>query len=353
MATDLSEEQSLILDLVRRESDQTARDRLTEAVCRPLDWNAIFMGALWHKVAFLVFENLKAYGLLDKALVNGSLPLLLLNHWKQLYQVNSGRNRIYLKTLVELASVLRDCGLDYAVSKGGPALFGRVYTETSRKIYDIDLIARKADFHRIEEAFGKAGFAHLDYRHGTGEFVPIEQSEIRKWLLHTRGLPNFVKKIDCDYMDYAIVQVQFKVGTTQGVTLNAEALLEKAGGGEGFTTVCDEDLLIQLILHIYRETREETFEEWNMSWNLIKFCDLDRFAHYMRRAGKLDAFHERLKELKLEAPAAYSLSFVNRVFPDPIYAGMLERIAESDPASARLMSSSASSASASSSRRFG
>ena len=73
-------EQELVLACLRPDADEP----LAELVRREVRWDDILVAGLWHKVAFLVYERLRATGLLDVALTEGNLPLLLLNHWKQL-----------------------------------------------------------------------------------------------------------------------------------------------------------------------------------------------------------------------------------------------------------------------------
>lgn len=310
----LSKEQYLLLALCNKAFPPS--DEVRALVKEDINWTTLFVDSLWHKVAFIVLENLLTSGLADSALREGSLPLLIFNHWKQLYNVNSIRNAIYLKEAQEISILLKNRNIDVVVSKGGVALIGKVYTISNRKMYDIDFIGRREQHKEILRAFHECGYQLGNYEHGTDRITPLGQNEMRKWLMHTRGLPNFIKPINSEVMPYLIAQVQYLVGTTaKNETISSEIFLNSAAEENGVITISEPDLLIQLVLHLYRETHEDSFQEWNMDWNLIKFCDLDRFFHYLHNRGELNKFLNRVDELKLHKPCIYSFELVNMVFP--------------------------------------
>lgn len=313
----LSKEQRLILVLCDRSFNSTPE--IEKMITDELDWTQIFTDSMWHKVLFIVLENLITSGLADKALRNGNLPLMILNHWKQLMHVNSIRNDIHFKEVKEMFQKIRQESLSLAVSKGGIALIGKIYTMNNRKMYDIDLIGKRDEHKDIVQLFNDIEYKMGSYQHSTEELIPLPKDEVRKWLLHTRGLPNFVKMTNSDIMRYVIVQVQYQIGTTvTKETIPSELFLTQSIDNQGIQTVSDVDLLLQLVLHLYRETKEDSFKEWNMDWNLIKFCDLDRFIHYIHDMGLLDEFFKRAIELNLYNQCIYSMELVNIVFPSDI-----------------------------------
>lgn len=316
-AYNLSKEQNLILKLCDRSFN--ANSDIENLVKEELNWTQIFVDSMWHKVLFIVLENLITSGLADKALKEGNFPLMILNHWKQLMQVNLIRNRIHFQEIKDLFQNSEFKSLNLAVSKGGIALIDKVYTMSNRKMYDIDLIAQRSEHKSILQLFNDLNYKMGSYQHSKEELIPLPKGELRKWMLHTRGLPNFVKKVDSEIMRYIIVQVQYQIGTTiESETVPSEVFLSQRIQHNGIETVSDIDLLLQLVLHLYRETKEDSFKEWNMDWNLIKFCDLDRFIHYMHSKKLLDKFIQRAIELELYNQSIYSFELVNIVFPSKI-----------------------------------
>lgn len=330
----MTTEQQVLLLSSARDSDLN-NDILGKKVVGELDWNRIFLDAMNHKVLFILYEKLNRLGLLDVALKEGNLSLLLLNHWKQLYKVNGIKNEIYFQELSKLQKKFSDNHVKCVISKGGPVLINQVYSITERKMYDLDFIASREDIAKISECFYEVGFIHGEYIHSNDELIPSEKSEIRKWLLHTRGIPNFVKKVNSPVIDIVVAQVQFKIGSTiKGGTIDTTKLIEDADVKDGILAVSDEDLLIQLANHIYRETQEEEFADWNMNWNLIKFCDLDRYIHYKFDGNKKRAeLIKRIVELGFVNQALYAFYYTDKLFPSSLYKTICNELIEMLPES--------------------
>lgn len=323
--SNLSKEQNLILKLCAR--DFSVDSQIESLVEEELNWSQIFMDSMWHKVLFILLENLITSGLADRALTKGNLPLMILNHWKQLMQVNLIRNRTHFQEVKNLFQNDELKSLNLAVSKGGIALIDKVYTMSNRKMYDIDLIGERHEHKNILRLFNNLNYKMGSYEHSKEEIIPLPKDELRKWLLHTRGLPNFIKEIDSEIMRYIIVQVQYQIGTTiESDTIPSEVFLSQTIEHKGIKVVSDIDLLLQLVLHLYRETKEDSFKEWNMDWNLIKFCDLDRFIHYMHSKKLLDKCIERAIELGLYNQSIYSFELVNIVFPSQVTSDCLNSL---------------------------
>lgn len=314
----LPKENELILLLCDKDYKNKKKE-IENIVTNPLDWFSVFTDAMIHKVLFICFEKLKELKLLNICLSKGNLSLLLLNHWDQLYQVNLLKNKQYFEELQRIHTVLKKANIEYAVAKGGIALIGSVYSISERKMYDIDLIANKTDYKLLDESLKSLGFFNANYDHDLGEYIEVEKDEIRKWLLHTRGLPNYVKPIPLS--KHILLQVQFKIGSTiTGDIRDASHLIEKATeSNNNLSIVAQEDLAIQLALHIYRETIEPSFKAWNMDWNLIKICDFDRYInHYLTEDKAVDILISRIEELNYIEPFLYSVYFTNLIYPSLI-----------------------------------
>lgn len=246
------------------------------------DWNRIFLLALWHKVAFIVFERLRESGLLDQAISKGRFPLLLANHWSQLVGVNELRHAHYLAELKTIDAALAARDIIYAVGKGGPILIPEIYSPYERKMYDVDLLADRAAAPSVIEAMQSIGYQMGEYDRRTRTLQPLGNDELRTWLLHSRGLPNFVNIADTRLIDHAICQVQFSVGDTKsGKTRPAGVLLEGRLRKDDFWMIPRSAVLTQLGLHIYREFKDESFHHWGMGLNLIKLSDLSRWVDHL------------------------------------------------------------------------
>jgi hypothetical protein len=292
-----------------------------------LDWSAIFISSLWHKVAFIVFERLRTSGALDEALSTGNLPLILLNHWKQLYRVNGHRSALYLQAARSLCDAATELGVPLAVAKGGPIVFGRLYTPSERKMYDIDFLGRQEDLRGIEATMSRCGFALGEYSHNEEKLLPPRPGDLRKHLLQGRGLPNFVKVTGDPFVDYLVAQVRFRVGSSSsaGHWVSADELLDRAVTDRGMRVVCWPDLALQLALHIYREAHESEYKEWNLDWNLIKLCDFDRIVHMGGADDVVAQMIGRADELGFAREVAFAAWVTGIVFPSERTAAIAER----------------------------
>lgn len=315
-------ERALVLGAVTRgDTDETLRELAVE----DLDWNAILMASLWHKVAFLVYRRLAATSGLDLALTEGNLPLILLNHWKQLTKVNEVRSRLYADAARTVCAAATECGADLAVAKGGPILFGDVYTPAERKTYDLDFLARRSELEFVEAALQRAGFQYGEYRHATEELLEAREGDRRKHLLQGRGLPNFLLKPKSKMIDYLVAQVRFRVGasTADGMSVPADRLLERAEDRGGMRVVCWTDLALQLALHLYREAHETEYQRWNLDWNLIKLCDFDRVMHLPQIS--IAAVMDRVAELGFTREFGFAAHITDMMLPSGQFAEIAER----------------------------
>jgi Uncharacterised nucleotidyltransferase len=312
----LAERKLLLLCTARGDSGD---ERIRELSASTLDWNSIFLSALWHKVAFLVLARLRATGAMDIAISDGNLHLLLLNHWKQLSKVNKIRSELYAAAAVRIASAARERGVALAVSKGAIALFGSVYTYEERKAYDVDYVGRRSEIRGIEEALAQAGFSYGEYSHSREAIEPPRPDSRRKYLLQGRGLPNFLNKPDSDVIDYMVAQVRFRVGSgsVAGNWISADPMLDRAEGRNGITVLAWDDLAVQLALHIHREVHEAEYQTWNLDWNLIKLCDLDRILHFAPGQNLPGAAASRALELGFGSEVAFAAHVTNEIFPSP------------------------------------
>lgn len=316
---------ALLIELVKRSDDVSVDGGKLEKLilARDIDWSDFLVRALWHKVAFVAYAKLRVTGLLDVALSHGGLPLLLANHWRQLYAVNIRRNQVMEADLFAIQHAFDEHAINACVGKGGPLLIGRGYTVDERKMYDLDFLGDRAQLGAIRAAMRDADFRMGHVSHARGELVPLPSDELRKWLLLSRGLPNFIRMDRDPTVGFTIAQVQFKIGSTvSGGAVDATEIINLAKprllgwSGNGPCKVScpsDVDTLIQLCLHIARETRDPEHAEWKMSWNLVKLCDLDRFAN----TSKIDVneFVARANQLGFLQHCHYALAATDAALP--------------------------------------
>ncbi|GAB7142762.1 nucleotidyltransferase family protein [Mycobacterium riyadhense] len=318
-------ERSLILLCIGRDRE---RDHdIVDLARMQCDWNAIFMSSLWHKVAFLVYARLRETGALDIAMANGNLPLLLLNHWKQLTKVNEIRSELYASAAAELCAAATAHGVDLVVAKGGIAMFGTIYTKYERKTYDVDFLARPGQTRLIEQVFGECGFRYGAYNHSEQKLYPQRPGELRRHLLQGRGLPNFMRA-EGGVIDYLIAQVRFRVGANSRTEywVSADPLIDASETRDQIRVVNWCDLGLQMGLHIYREAHEHEHRQLNHHVNLIKFCDFDRVLN-SRGSDFADDVYRRACEFGFAEELGFAAASTNIFLPSAISAELADRCA--------------------------
>ncbi|BBX97091.1 hypothetical protein MLAC_23850 [Mycobacterium lacus] len=291
------------------------------------DWNAIFISSLWHKVAFLVYARLREVGALDIAMADGNLPLLLLNHWKQLTKVNEIRSELYASAAVDLCAAAAAHECDLVVAKGGIAMFGTAYTKYERKTYDVDFLARPGQTRLLEKVFAECGFRYGAYNHAEQTLYPQRPGELRRHLLQGRGLPNFIRTED-GVIDYLIAQVRFRIGASSKTEdwIPADPLIDASETRDQIRVVNWCDLGLQMGLHIYREAHEHEHRQLNHHVNLIKFCDFDRVLN-ARGPDFGDDVFSRACEFGFAEELGFAAASTNMFLPSPMSADLAERCA--------------------------
>ncbi len=326
----------LALSRKRQEDDPAGLALAGSIVDDGLDWERLFLKSLWHKVAFIVLQNLIELGLVDRALSTGNLPLLLLNHWKQLAAANDYRNRLQLDVLDGLERALASANVQCVVAKGGPLLVPSCYSRKERKIYDLDFLCDRNDKGQVERVFVDEGFVIGSYSHRDRSLRPLTSAEIRPWLLHARGLPNFVLKLDDPFVEYIVAQVQFGIGVGRDQRpLSIFDIQDRLAVDGHRRRIGEVDTFISLCLHLARETESELFSGWGMDWNVIKITDVVRCADIIVVTEGHD-LADRARQLGVHAPVARAIAICTLIMPTPAIARLQQALPMDEAARGRL-----------------
>ncbi len=312
----------------------SGREELTDLpdlAVHELDWSRVLLLSLWHKTAFVTMRGLQRTNSIENALKTGNLPLLLLNHWKQLHAVNTHRSKILIERAQHIRTTAHQANLPLVVAKGGVLLIGRCYTVDERKMYDIDFLAAREDINQLVTFFEEAGFFLGEFNHENNEIRKLPHEALRAWLLLGRGMPNFLRSENDPFHPYSIAQVQFELGSTElKKTIPAQKIFEYCEKritpkGEALL-LSDGALFMQLCLHIFRESRETTFKNWNMDFNLIKYLDLARFIDAIGSSDALQdcletahqvGFGQECLDVLQELQLVFEIPLLNGVVPTP------------------------------------
>jgi hypothetical protein len=308
--------------LLARADDQWDHEPVRELLAKPLDWNWIVVTACRHKIAQLLWHNLTRRDLIAPGLGTGGLPELWMVYLSQLFTASRERNRLWMANTAAVSARFREAGLPVAAIKGG-ALIGDVYTEENRFLNDIDFIARRSDLGGIKEVLFGLGYTYGSYNYATGRIDPISTRVERAWLFNNHTMPNFYKLTGHDTVPYYKIQVGYDFfDPFEAYSLDGAQVVAKATGksdGSGILVPSAADTFVNLCAHIYREGVSLVYEDYNVNWQLGKFCDL--LAFLLKHDAELDlptvaAF---VDGQGIRKPFYYGLHHADQVYHHPVF----------------------------------
>jgi hypothetical protein len=131
-----SENQLLLICIGIKLNDESLQKAKT-LVNADLNWNYILKMSSLHRIAPLLYQNLKT---IDK---NNAIPQSVMGGLRKAYQANRERNKHFYKELAVALKAFKDAGIEVIVLKGA-ALAKTVYQNFAlRQMGDIDLLVRE------------------------------------------------------------------------------------------------------------------------------------------------------------------------------------------------------------------
>jgi hypothetical protein len=222
--------------------------RLRSLLATPLHWEHLFLLAERHGVQPLLCQALNS--------VRDALPAEHRPALERNYQANLHKSLLLSRELIRVLRHLRQFDVDVLPYKG-PASAEFLYGDVAlRQAGDIDLLVRREEFSRVEQALAKIGYAPQT------SFSPTEQ---RAYLR---------SGYECVFDGPAgrnVLEVQWAIQPRfYSVNFDMDALFERAVkidvAGQTMNTLSAADLLLVLAVHAAKH-------RWG---RLIWICDLAR-----------------------------------------------------------------------------
>ncbi|MEU6743657.1 nucleotidyltransferase family protein [Streptosporangium sandarakinum] len=318
---ELAAEKELAIRLARVDDDADNDSHLLKLLERPLDWNWIAVTATRHKMVQLYWHNMMRKGLIAPALGTGGLPELWTVYWSQLYASGQARNRLWMANAEEVCHRLADAGVRIVAIKGG-ALIGDVYSTENRFLNDIDFLAERADIAAIKACMTTLGYEYGSYNYATGRIDPIDRRVERAWLFNNHCMPNFYRLTQDPITPYYKIQIGFDFfDPFEEFSIDGGAVVAGArpkSDGSGMLVPAPLDTLINLCSHIYREGVSLVYDDYNVNWQLGKFCDLLSFLLKYDVELDLGDFLEKVEEQGIRQPMFYAFHYADQVYRHPV-----------------------------------
>ncbi len=306
-------------------------ERLITAHAADLDWGRVVDQAYQHKVLPLLAHNF-----LDHHLYPSMTDQRLKFRHERLFRLvaegNAARNEALLRELAVVLRALRAADVPVLVRKG-PVLMQEVYGDTrTRHMNDLDLMFEPGDLPRAKDVLTELGYTKGNVSRNRRRLVPMPRAEAAYWALH---VPNVVLRRPTSerFVDYFMIDIclnQFLPGG--GYDLPAGGFAERAREtvivGVPALAFRQEDMLVDLCVHLYKEATTLYYIALGKDLSLSKFLDVAEFA----RVAPLDwdRFRRRCADLGIAAPVYFALHHADLLYPHVVPAEVLDDLRPDD-----------------------
>lgn len=255
-------------------------------------------------LGYLFFNRMQgvAYGVLKKNGCLGGVNREFRNSLRGAYEQNIEKNKAFFQCLNVLSEILREHKDKYAMLKG--ALLCQWYPEGYRTSNDIDLLVRPQDVTIIGECLTRAGFRQGNIR--GDEFVPAGRRDIiESKMLRGETVP-YILEIGLEQMRFLEVDINFSLDYKNGDIDVLEPMLSGTVTNGNIPTLNQNDFLLHLCCHLYKEAATLPWVEMKRDMTLYKYADMYMLLDRMGEAD-IHKFFERARELKLEKIGAFAI----------------------------------------------
>ncbi len=254
-----------------------------------------------------------AYGVLKNHGLSESVNREFRNSLKGGYEQNIRKNRSFFSCVQYVENILSNDVGRYIMLKG--AYLCKSYPEGYRTSNDIDLLVRPSDVTRIGKVLNDNGFVQGNVR--GGKFVKATRREIIESKMTRGETVPYIKEINIPDMKFLEVDINFSIDYKPGETDILEEFFKQSGKKAVknlyIHTLSDEDFILHLCCHLYKEATTLPWIEMSRDMTLYKYCDI-----YMLLADKssseIGEIFKRAAILKLEKILAFSIISLYELF---------------------------------------
>ncbi|GAB3845632.1 hypothetical protein GCM10029963_24200 [Micromonospora andamanensis] len=297
-----------------------------------LSWPAFLDAAAWHKMLPLVGRHVHRYRLDRKLGEQGGFPYPWV--FTTAYLGNRVRNQALADEFAQVFDALTAAGLRFAVRKGFSLGEGEYHDPALRRIADLDVLLSRDDAPRAHEALVNLGYVQGRLAADGDRIEPYNRQTQAFWRMNlSNQLPYRKTASRPDISDFNvdichdIFQQKWNI-SADAATLLARAVPVTLCGTDSWQPA-DDDRMLDLCAHLYKEATSLHFIEDKQDLQLSKFLDLALVAEQTAPEA-WETFCKRVGEYGAESVAYYSLHFTAQLFPTAIPAQVLEALRPAD-----------------------
>lgn len=300
MPSKIAIEHELLITLSKSVLTPEEQQRVRTIVSAWPDWTEILYQAATHRVLGLLYHHLNHLELLDW--VERDLRNLLVLHHAAIGE----KNRAYYGELSQISRSFAARGVRAALLKG-PLLAVTVYPDVAtRYSNDLDFLVNLSDVNAVTAALNEVGYVQGNYDKKSGSVIPASRQQKIFHQMSTHELQEFVKKSTSPLLDYFAADINHSIlwGGHCPYRVDTADLLARAEiieiQGQDVWRLSDEDCLLQLCCHLYREATMVHWIEDSRDLKLYKFGDIVNYSSAPDSRLDWDRFHARVRGSGLE-----------------------------------------------------
>lgn len=310
MKTEHQKENQWILQMIRfRDYDPEQMERLQG---EKMDGPYVLGQLLYNRVGGAAYLTLKECGLLPR------VHRELRNSLKDSYRMARQKTEAFRKGLALLSEVFCGAGFPYAFLKG--SVLAGMYPAGLRTSNDFDVLTAPGDVAACCQLLREHGFVQGRYDQAGG-IIPATRQEIIHSRMNRGETVPFLLRSEYEGLDVIEVDVNFSLDFKAKHSENTveDILTETVPfpvlGGKSLQTLGEEDFLIQLCVHLYKEAAVYNWVRMGRDLSLYKFLDLYLYLLEKGNAAFFGRLLERIRGYGLEGACSYALCGTAELFP--------------------------------------
>lgn len=289
-----------------------------------LRWGIVLETAIRHRVLTMLANALISTG--------AAMPLRVEEHLRSVLACNRYRRTVWYTELGRVLAALAAADVPTAVRKGG-AYESTIYHGDGRRwVGDMDLLIRPQDAEAAAGTLAGLGYEQGLYDEDAKVVVPFKRTELVKYRLNPDHLPTrcfrtgdpLVPVLEVDFATSLVwARAPYQV-PVDDVLANLDTVAVPvqpawAGSASASSTVSvprarPEFLLLDTVLHLFREAWFEWWLDKEQDVDLMKFGDVLRLAAAYRDRLIGGRFRDLVLSYDVTRPVCWVLEHLDRTF---------------------------------------
>ena len=293
-----------------------------------LDWGEFFDLAARHRVLGLVARSF------DRECL-GPLGTVRRSTLRAPYLYNRGRAQAWERERRELFAAFEADGVSPVVRKGS-YLSQYVYPDPAvRYMEDMDLYLTAEESERVTATLHRLGYSQGSDSKDRRTVEPLDRDTEVFWRFNVAALPPFLRPTSDQYVDVFSVDLRRDLmEPASGKSVPAEEFRSRAKrvrlAGEHAWVPSDEDMILDLGVHLYREATTLSSIRSGKDLCLIRFIDLSLWYQSVRETLNLDLLIQLTEKYGVGPELYYSLHFGDLLEPGIYDPELLRRLRPAD-----------------------